>query len=601
MPSQAAIAVKIPAHARKPFPGCKGRAFVYARVSGEHDHRTLSLETQAQRELDPLARDGYIIGPEDIRFERMSGINSTAYREELQQIIRLAEQGYYKAGAFHNPDRLVRGIEVVYFIRRLEEAGCVVYLDGQPSIPSDDRDLMLAIGGYASKKEAGMISERTGRVRQEINARGQWVGGGSVRYGLTFDKETRARTAHPEYAPIVRRAFDLIAAGKSTIEVARTFNAEGIPAPGVVRASRKNPDPKAYRWTASRIGFIIREPTYMGLAYRNRHRYRLDDQGKKTRTTRNKGDLEMVPREEWILCEAARTEALVSADLWARANAALDKVGSWAKIAATRQEKRPYLLRGHAFCGHCGRRLQPLTHLVGVGQGRPGRRYAIYRCKGKSNPFGDHGPCPGNSVHVTKLDGLVRPFVDRLLALPDVVDDLIAAVYQEQGEEAEVLAERDRAAAARRKLARSLEALAADLDDPDLGPEERKAIRQRMKLVGEEGRAMEHLERDCEARLVPLRDRQRLRDAHRDRVRAIRARVADRETLTDEDYRDAIEALGIRFYYAAGGIDVVMQAVLSQSALDTLLDPSSLKGTCKNGRAGRHSVAIDPTTLFAGI
>jgi hypothetical protein len=541
-----AVGIVIPEKSRRAFPGSAGRASIYGRVSGANDVRTMSLATQAQGEIDPLIRDKFYLDYTDIRLERWSGIESAEFREQFEEILRLAKQGYYKAVAFNNADRWVRGVDVVHYIKELERAGCVVYIQGERSVPSPDRDLKLAFDGYVSINEARLIASRTGRIKKAINDSGDWLGGGSVTYGLVFDKRTRERTKHETYAGVVEREFEMIARGDSLSFVARQFNAEGIDAPGNVRRNANNPDRRRYLWSEAVVYSHITNPTYMGMAYRNRMRYKLDDQGNRIRHGK-KWKLERVPREEWILCQAAKTEAIVSSELWEAANAALRSRNTLVKKDGRRQESRFVMLRGVLYCSHCHHRMYPYTQMVG----RPGkkRRHAFYRCDTRSNPRLAECPCPGNSVAAAKIERFVMPWIEGLIRQPEVCDDLIDAAYREDGTEAEIIARRDHAADSLRDARRAHAALMADLDDPDLDPTSRAAIRQHMRIRGEEGRTLEALIRDCEDQLVPLRNRQQIRDEHKRRVREIRESMAE-GPLTPEKYRKAILGLGVSFRYA---------------------------------------------------
>jgi DNA invertase Pin-like site-specific DNA recombinase len=565
------INVKIPRRAGAPFPGAKGRACIYSRVSGENDHRTLSLETQAQGGVDVLVHDRYFLEKDDVRFERFTGVNSVALRDELLDILDLVEQGYYQAFYIHDPDRLVRGIEVVNIVNQIEDAGCVVYLNGKVSEPSDERDLLLAVAGYASKKEWRKIAERTGRVRNEIAERGEWVGGGGPRYGLVFDKKTRARTKHPEYGPVVVRIFEAIAEGMSTIKMARILNAEGIPSPGAVRSAGK-PGAKDYRWLPARVAFIIREPTYMGMAYRNRMRYKRDERGRIVRKGRRKM-LEPVPQKEWILCPSAKTEALVSEQLWRRANAALsDNATIREKCDRTRQDRRFYLLRGYLHCGRCRQRMYPVRHQVG-GKTK-GRRYSVYRCNTWGHASDAWSERCGLSVHADKIEAMIKPIVKAAFDTPGFLESMIDRAYADDDRTATFSREmaRTRATIDRRNC--ELEGLTGDLAAADLGERSRQAIRARMRLTETEIDELEAQAASYASRLAAFADRDRLKAEHKQRLAALRSRVKASGLETDQDYREAIEGLPMRFYWLKGKLSVEWETSdsldLSGTAVSTL-------------------------------
>ena len=144
----------------------------------------------------------------------------------------------------------------------------------------------------------------------------------------------------PETAPIVRRIFADVIAGKSTSQVARELNAEGIPTPqqykGVAR--RKDHPPKVM-WTHNRILDMIKNVKYTGCMV-NHLRESMEIRAKSQRR---------VPKEDWIVHENAH-EAIVTVEEFEAAQEALRKVKPHVK--KNKENVFPF------FCAHCGRKLQ---------------------------------------------------------------------------------------------------------------------------------------------------------------------------------------------------------------------------------------------------
>lgn len=144
----------------------------------------------------------------------------------------------------------------------------------------------------------------------------------------------------PETAPIVRRIFTDVIAGKSTSQVARELNAEGIPTPqqykGVAR--RKDHPPKVM-WTHNRILDMIKNVKYTGCMV-NHLRESMEIRAKTQRR---------VPKEDWIVHENAH-EAIVTVEEFEAAQEALRKVKPY--IKKNKENVFPF------FCAHCGRKLQ---------------------------------------------------------------------------------------------------------------------------------------------------------------------------------------------------------------------------------------------------
>ena len=144
----------------------------------------------------------------------------------------------------------------------------------------------------------------------------------------------------PETAPIVRRIFTDVIAGKSTSQVARELNAEGVPTPLEYKGiSRKHLEGKKPLWSHARILDMLKNMKYTGC---------MVNHTRESRKIRDKSQ-RRVPKEEWIIHENAH-EAIVTMEEFEAANAALRKVRSYIKKPA--QETLPF------YCAHCGRKLQ---------------------------------------------------------------------------------------------------------------------------------------------------------------------------------------------------------------------------------------------------
>ena len=130
-----------------------------------------------------------------------------------------------------------------------------------------------------------------------------------------------------ETAPIVRRIFLDVIDGKSTSQVARELNAEGVPTPNQYKGvSRKCNSEKKPVWTHNRILEMLKNVKYTGCMVTHT---------RESRKIRDKSQ-RRVPKEEWFYHEAA--------------NAALRKVRP--------HTKKPYQETLPFYCSHCGRKLQ---------------------------------------------------------------------------------------------------------------------------------------------------------------------------------------------------------------------------------------------------
>lgn len=153
-------------------------------------------------------------------------------------------------------------------------------------------------------------------------------------------KEKHKMMIDPETAPIVRRIFLDIIAGKSTSQIARELNEEQVLTPlaykSIRRKSSNNCKPM---WTHQGIIEIIHNPKYTGCMV-NHTRESMKIRDKSSRR---------VPPEEWYIHENAH-EAIVSKTEFAAAGNALRQVRS--------HERKENKERFPIYCAHCGRKLQ---------------------------------------------------------------------------------------------------------------------------------------------------------------------------------------------------------------------------------------------------
>lgn len=144
----------------------------------------------------------------------------------------------------------------------------------------------------------------------------------------------------PEVAPIVRRIFMDVIAGKTTSQVARELNDEGVPTPsqykGVNTSYRKD---KKIMWTHNRILEMIKNVKYTGCMVTHTR------ESRKIRDTSNR----RVPKDEWFVHENAH-EAIVTTEEFEAAHAALRKVRPHTKKFGNKVLP--------LYCAHCGHKLQ---------------------------------------------------------------------------------------------------------------------------------------------------------------------------------------------------------------------------------------------------
>ena len=147
----------------------------------------------------------------------------------------------------------------------------------------------------------------------------------------------------PETAPIVRRVFMDIIAGKATSQIARELNAEGIPTPleykNITRKCQDTEQPRKPRWTHQRILEMLGNMKYTGCMVNNTRESRFIRDKVQRRTS----------REEWIINENTH-EPIVTREEFDAAQAALRRNPAF-KRKKSKTESFPF------YCAHCGHKL----------------------------------------------------------------------------------------------------------------------------------------------------------------------------------------------------------------------------------------------------
>ena len=178
------------------------------------------------------------------------------------------------------------------------------------------------------------------------------------KHHLVIDEET---------APIVRRIFEMRAAGAGFHAIAVVLNEDGIPSPGVLYYQRKGQsDPRQvnHKWAEQTIKRIIRNEVYIGNMV----------QGKTGTMSYKSRKLIGKPEEEWIRVDGTH-EPIISQELW-------DTVVS---IDKKKVRKSPTtdgcksIFTGLVYCADCGFKMRNQVEKFTYKDGTPGR-YSSFIC-----------------------------------------------------------------------------------------------------------------------------------------------------------------------------------------------------------------------------
>ena len=340
-------------------------AAIYARKSTEQTgvaDEARSVTRQIEHATLYAAKKGWTV-PDELIFVD-DGISGAEFerRPGFQRLLAtLKHRPPFKFLVVMDESRIGReSIEVSSLLKLISVAGVVTYcyLDDkavQLDTPTDK--VMLALRGFTDESERTRGAQRThdAMVRK---ARAGHVTGGRV-YGYDnieilsglLDAYGRPKRDHverrinQEQAAVVRRIFQLCAAGKGMVSIARLLNDEGRPAP-------RNSQGRRISWSPSSVRSLLFRRLYLGEVIYNKTKKRnpwgIQQQRKR-------------PEREWIKIPMPSLQ-IISESEWKAAHDRLSATRAiylrgtkgelWGRPASTLDSK--YLLTGLVKCGICG-------------------------------------------------------------------------------------------------------------------------------------------------------------------------------------------------------------------------------------------------------
>jgi site-specific DNA recombinase len=225
-------------------------------------------------------------------------------------------------------------------------------------------------------------------------------------YGYRRDKTTGKRVIYEPEAAIIRDIYTMIVSEhRGASGVAKRLNRLGIlPASAGKMTLDRQPE-----WRHSQVSRLVRHPAFKGETYAWMFRRpanaqeRLSDDYDKTRQQ------VIRPESEWIRLPDDVTPPIVSPEVWQRAQEVLAEAHS----EATRNEKRPHLLRGLVYCGVCGLRMYSDRE-----NNPPQVKVDIYRCSSRQRVG---KPCGGGRIVADEVEAWVWERVSATLRNPKVI------------------------------------------------------------------------------------------------------------------------------------------------------------------------------------
>ncbi len=184
-------------------------------------------------------------------------------RRVLQEVLDCIRSAEPDAIYVHEQSRLTRGdeLEVALLMRELSEQGLSIIIRGVVrNLASLDERFMVAVQGLIDRTESERIKERALRGKRELARQGKKNSGPSpfgYRNPQRGDSDRGRLQIVEDQAEVIRKIYQLTAAGSTARNVSKHLNALGIPSP------------RGGKWGKSTITRILINPAYMGVHVTN--------------------------------------------------------------------------------------------------------------------------------------------------------------------------------------------------------------------------------------------------------------------------------------------------------------------------------------------
>ncbi len=403
-------------------------AAIYCRVSTTaQSEEGTSLASQEAACRAHAASLGYSIGP--IFTDVHSGADLFG-RDGMVAMLHAVKQREVGIVIAYALDRLSRSqIHFGLIYSEANHAGVPIDLVTEKLDDSPVGRFVMAANSFSAEIEREKIRERSMRGKKTRIQSGKLHNHSAELYGYRRDKDVGIRLVYAPEAAVVRRIFDAVASdGMAVRTLARTLNADDVPAPSAGKRAYK--DGRVCKWNPSTLYRILTEPAYKGETILWRRR------------SRGSGKMWAYRDEsEWVLLPEGTTPPIVAGEAWDAAQARLAATTA----AQTRNTARPYLLRGMLYCSVCGCRMHS----------SPEHGRLTYRCSSRDR-LG--APCGGSRVPGADVEAWAWEHIEAILRDPSTI---IAEVERRRlnGPDVTLLATRETASRMLAKLERQRERL----------------------------------------------------------------------------------------------------------------------------------------------
>jgi DNA invertase Pin-like site-specific DNA recombinase len=403
-------------------------AAVYARKSTEQSgiaDEQKSVARQIEHARAYAIRKGWTVDDAHVYVD--DGISGAEFANRpgfLRLMNALKPRPSFQILVMSEESRLGReAIETAYALKQLVTAGVRVFFyleDRERTLDSPTDKIMLSLTAFADELEREKARQRTYDAMVRKAKAGHVTGGRLFGYD---NRRTEAghveRIINDGEAAIVRRIFDLSAAGHGHRAIAKLLNAEGAPSPRAPHGHQPS-------WAPSSVREVLYREVYRGVVTWNRTQKR-NRWGQKQQAAR--------PAADWMSMSAPSLR-IVSDEQWTAAHARLSAARRIYEHASGQKIGRPalgdpskYLLTNLVLCGCCGGPMRVRSRSHG------NRRKFFYGCSGY-HERGRTVCANGADVPMIEADDIViEALLDEVLDASILRDSVDAAVRLLQGDD----------------------------------------------------------------------------------------------------------------------------------------------------------------------
>ena len=376
------------------------RVTFYARVSTDKDEQINSLENQVQYYTELIqSKPNWTFIPGYID-EGISG-TSTKKRDSFNRMIRDAKAGRFDFIITKEISRFSRStLDSIKYTQELLEhdVGVLFQNDNINTLDSDSEFRLVVMAGVA-QDEVRKLSERLKFGFRQAIKNGHVLGNDKL-WG--YDKKDCVLSINEEEAQVVRRIFDLYANQQMGIRrISQTLLDEGF-------TSRKGG-----AFNVLTIRHVLCNPKYKGWYCANKSQ---------TVDYRSKRKI-FLDESEWVMYPDPSIPAIVSEELWDRANALYKRRSEQMmshQSAAEFHNRYPY--SGKIICEEHGTSFHRQVLKSAKGE-KEVWQCRVYRDKGRK-------ACSAPQVSTVELDQIMAEIFDQLAQNKQAIIDAVVTVLR---------------------------------------------------------------------------------------------------------------------------------------------------------------------------